>query len=338
MNSPIRLLKPAVLLGTVVAAGLTFSCSTVSRQDSTRVTRTLRTFDKNGRVESRTINVGQSSIVGRLAANKSSRSAPPSAPVRVRSQPVPVRVEPVPVIVQRDIPAKRSAAPPINVPVIVETRPQKKTIVSPVNPPDMLSTGKVLSAHLVPSQAGFVRSPYTNPPRLVIVKDASPGTTMICPYTHKPFVVPAGFISAPHTKTEAYVSNDSPPTRQISSSALNQSGASPKVIVNNKEFGQVFPSPEARSNSPIKSEFTNSPVNITPPAENKTLQDAPYGNPIPGRPGFVNSPHAARNQLVDVTGLPAGMEVKCPYSGKLFRVPPSDMASGTAPSTTPGQN
>lgn len=333
MNSPIRLLKPAVLLGTVVAAGLTFSCSTVSRQDSTRVARTVRVFDKNGRVESRTITVGQSSIVGRLAANKSSRSVP----ARVRPQPVPVRVEPTPVVVQRSTPAKPAPAT-LSVPVVVQTKPEKKTIVAPVNPPDMLSTGKVLSAHLVPSQPGFVRSPYTNPPRLVIVKDATPGTTMICPYTHKPFVVPAGFISAPPSKTEAYVSNSStPPTRQISSSTINQPGSSPRIVVNNKEFGQVFPSPDARSNSPIKSEFANAPVNITPPAENKALQEAPYGHPIPGRPGFVNSPHAARNQLVDVTGLPAGMEVKCPYSGKLFRVPPSDMASGTPPSA-PDQN
>jgi hypothetical protein len=48
----------------------------------------------------------------------------------------------------------------------------------------------------------------------------------------------------------------------------------------------------------------------------------PYGSSIPGRAGFVNSPFAAKHQLVDVTGLPAGMEVKCPYTGKLFRVPP----------------
>lgn len=39
------------------------------------------------------------------------------------------------------------------------------------------------------------------------------------------------------------------------------------------------------------------------------------------RPGFVQSPYGNPGQLVDVTGLPSGFEVKCPYTGKLFRVP-----------------
>ena len=45
----------------------------------------------------------------------------------------------------------------------------------------------------------------------------------------------------------------------------------------------------------------------------------------------MNSPFAAKHQLVDVTGLPVGMEVKCPYTGKLFRVPPQDQAQGKLP-------
>lgn len=49
--------------------------------------------------------------------------------------------------------------------------------------------------------------------------------------------------------------------------------------------------------------------------------ELPFGSPIPGRPGLVNSPFAGKNQLVDVTGLEPGQEVKCPYSGRLFRVP-----------------
>ena len=75
------------------------------------------------------------------------------------------------------------------------------------------------------------------------------------------------------------------------------------------------------------------PIATTPPAKAEA-QDIPFGTPITGRPGFVNSPYAAKHQLVDVTGLPVGMEVKCPYTGKLFRVPPQGDAQGkSAPQT-----
>ncbi|WP_075090544.1 hypothetical protein [Verrucomicrobium spinosum] len=50
----------------------------------------------------------------------------------------------------------------------------------------------ILTAHAVPGLPGYVRSPYTNPPRLIDVKRSTPGSTMVCPYTNKPFIIPAG--------------------------------------------------------------------------------------------------------------------------------------------------
>ena len=49
--------------------------------------------------------------------------------------------------------------------------------------------------------------------------------------------------------------------------------------------------------------------------------EIPLGSRVPGRPGFVYSPFAQKNQLVDVAGIAPGVEVKCPYSNQLFRVP-----------------
>jgi hypothetical protein len=67
----------------------------------------------------------------------------------------------------------------------------------------------------------------------------------------------------------------------------------------------------------------DTPVESTP-AETKPAvprEDLPYGQPIVGKKGFVYSPYAPDKGQVDVDGIPAGTKVKCPYTGKVFRVP-----------------
>ena len=57
------------------------------------------------------------------------------------------------------------------------------------------------------------------------------------------------------------------------------------------------------------------------PAPSTAKKDYPYGTPVPGKPGFVTSPHAPYSGYVDVRGFPPGTEVKDPYTGKIFLTP-----------------
>ena len=164
-------------------------------------------------------------------------------------------------------------------------------------PPAMLNASTMPVAQSVPDLPGYVRTPFTNPPRLVDVRGMSAGSKVVCPYTQRPFLVP-GSVTA--------TSNNVASSRPKTPAAPERPRTTP-VAPNSNVAAMTTPAPSTPSVAPKT------------PAPTAEL---PYGSPITGRPGFVNSPFAAKHQLVDVTGLPVGMEVKCPYTGKLFRVPP----------------
>lgn len=84
------------------------------------------------------------------------------------------------------------------------------------------------------------------------------------------------------------------------------------------------PTPVAVSSSAASREAAA--ISAPAPASKPTME-LPYGSAVSGRPGMVTSPYAQSHQLVDVTGLAPGDTVKDPYTGKLFRVPPSQQAA-----------
>jgi len=60
----------------------------------------------------------------------------------------------------------------------------------------------------------------------------------------------------------------------------------------------------------------------SPPPKSSTAEasPAPYGSPVPDKPGFVYSPYNGKF-IIDVRGVPPGTEVNDPNTGKPLRVP-----------------
>jgi len=67
---------------------------------------------------------------------------------------------------------------------------------------------------------------------------------------------------------------------------------------------------------------TPTPSGPAVPEPPKQVGELPYAKAVAGKPGFVTSPYDPYKGYIDVRGFPPGTEVKDPYSGKTFLVPP----------------
>ncbi len=139
--------------------------------------------------------------------------------------------------------------------------------------------------------------------------------------------------------------SSTPPSRSSSVVPRSSSGGASSRLRSSERTRDSSPPPQRiplEAPSPAPQIVTNNPPKPPPsvvsepnggaalkPAA-KPVSDLPYGTVIPGRPNMVNSPYAGKTQLVDVSGMGPGQTVKCPYTGKLFKVPPTAQAENKA--------
>lgn len=124
----------------------------------------------------------------------------------------------------------------------------------------------------------------------------------------------SGSASSSRPSSSERTRGSSPPPQKI---PLEAPSSTPQIVTSNPPK----PPPSAATES-------NAGAAVKPAA--KPAADLPYGTIVPGRANMVNSPYAGKTQLVDVSGMGPGQTVKCPYTGKLFKVPPAAQAENKA--------
>jgi hypothetical protein len=112
---------------------------------------------------------------------------------------------------------------------------------------------------------------------------------------------------------------EEPPPRRPAHHPVAKYPAEGQYPVTQQPFNPNAAPPEAASPTPPPESAAPTPP--PPAAPVKAKGDYPYGTAVPGKPGFVKSPFAPDQGLVDVRGFPPGTEVKDPFTGKIFLVP-----------------
>jgi hypothetical protein len=106
--------------------------------------------------------------------------------------------------------------------------------------------------------------------------------------------------------------NPTPPPRPPRKSTRRKENAAEKTETAPAMMTEVVPSP------------TPTPIEIRPAAlapRSKKPRDVPYAVAVPNKPGFVTSPYAPDQGLVDVRAFPRSTEVLDPFTGKIFLTP-----------------
>lgn len=194
----------------------------------------------------------------------------------------------------------------------VKPSEQDAVRVQPVLTPTVVKTSY---ASAVPGRPGYVFTPHTAPQKVVDVRGFHSGDEVRCPFTNQPFLVPdfkaVAAASKPAPKT--------PARRQRVTEVVSNTPTTPALL--DTSLARLEPKPEPAPEASTPPPAPQPPVNPPTTAAASEKPGIPYGSRVPGRPGFVYSPFAAKTQLVDVAGTAPGVVVKCPYSNKMFRVP-----------------